>query len=219
MKILNLCAGVGGNAKKWEGHDVTAVENEEKIAAIYQKVNPKHTVIVADAYEYLKKQYNKFDFVWISPPCQKHSRMMKATRHKVADYPDFKLYEVIIFLKHFFKGKWVVENVIPYYTPLIAPTAKVGRHLFWSNFEIQAEEVKQPKGFITKANLQGKKEMMDWLGIHFDEVVYYKKNHCPVQILRNCVHPDLGKQILECALNEAPKKSIHSLFDDSVIYS
>ncbi|MCT4238522.1 DNA cytosine methyltransferase [Elizabethkingia anophelis] len=218
MKILNLCAGVGGNAKKWEVHDVTAVENEEKIAAIYQKVNPEHTVIVADAYEYLKKHYNEFDFVWISPPCQKHSRMMKATRHKVADYPDFKLYEVIIFLKHFFKGKWVVENVVPYYTPLITPTAKIGRHLFWSNFEIQAEEVKQPKGFITKANLQGKKEMMDWLGIHFDEVVYYKKNHCPVQILRNCVHPDLGKQILECALNETPKKATHSLFDDSVNY-
>ncbi|HAY3553789.1 TPA: DNA cytosine methyltransferase [Elizabethkingia meningoseptica] len=200
MKILNLCAGVGGNAKKWKGHEVTAVENEEKIATIYKKVNPEHTVIIADAYEYLKEHYKEFDFVWISPPCQKHSRMMKATRHKVADYPDFKLYEVIIFLKHFFKGKWVVENVVPYYTPLITPTAKIGRHLFWSNFEINAKEVKLPKGFITKANLQGKKEMMDWLGIHFDEVVYYKKNHCPVQILRNCVHPDLGKQILECAI-------------------
>ncbi|WP_202188063.1 DNA cytosine methyltransferase [Elizabethkingia meningoseptica] len=200
IKILNLCAGVGGNAKKWKGHEVTAVENEEKIATIYKKVNPEHTVIIADAYEYLKEHYKEFDFVWISPPCQKHSRMMKATRHKVADYPDFKLYEVIIFLKHFFKGKWVVENVVPYYTPLITPTAKIGRHLFWSNFEINAKEVKLPKGFITKANLQGKKEMMDWLGIHFDEVVYYKKNHCPVQILRNCVHPDLGKQILECAI-------------------
>ncbi|MCE4064323.1 DNA cytosine methyltransferase [Chryseobacterium gleum] len=200
MKILNLCAGVGGNAKKWKGHEVTAVENEPKIAAVYQKVNPDHIVIVADAYEYLKEHYEKFDFVWISPPCQKHSRMMKATRHKVADYPDFKLYEVIVFLTHFFKGKWVVENVVPYYEPLITPTVKIGRHLFWSNFDIQAEEVKQPKGFITKANLQGKKEMMDWLGIHFDEVIYYKKNHCPVQVLRNCVHPDLGKQILECAI-------------------
>ncbi|MDR4892250.1 MULTISPECIES: DNA cytosine methyltransferase [unclassified Chryseobacterium] len=200
MNILNLCAGVGGNAKKWAGHEVTAVENEPKIADVYQKVNPNHKIIVSDAYEYLKENYEKFDFVWISPPCQKHSRMMKATRHKVADYPDFKLYEVIVFLQHFFKGKWVVENVVPYYEPLIVPTKKIGRHLFWSNFEIKAEEVKQPKGFITKANLQGKKEMMDWLGIHFDEVIYYKKNHCPVQILRNCVHPDLGKQILDCAV-------------------
>ena len=201
MKILNLCAGIGGNAKEWHGHEIVAVENQPKIAAVYKKLHPNHHVIIADAYEYLKEHFAEFDFVWISPPCQKHSRMMKATRHKVADYPDFKLYEVIIFLTHFFKGKWIVENVVPYYKPLIEPTKRIGRHLFWSNVEIIADEIKQPKGFITKANLQGKKEMMDWLGLQFDEVIYYKKNHCPVQILRNCVHPTLGKQILECALN------------------
>ncbi len=127
---------------------------------------------------------------------------MKFTRHKVADFPDFKLYEVIVFLKHFFKGKWVVENVVPYYEPLIKPSAQIGRHLFWTNFEVRAQEVKQPKGFINKATLQGKKEMMDWLGIQFDEVIYYKNNHCPVQILRNCVHPDLGLQVFESAYYE-----------------
>lgn len=37
---------------------------------------------------------------------------------------------------------------------------------------------------------------MDWLGIHFDENIYYGKNHCPVQILRNCVHPLIGASIL-----------------------
>ena len=199
-KILNLFAGVGGNSLNWSGHEVTAVENEEKIANIYKKVNPTHEVIVCDAYQYLKENFNDYDIVWGSPPCQKHSRMMKATRHKVADYPDFKLYELIVFLKHFFKGKWVVENVVPYYEPLIKPTVRVGRHLFWSNFNIDVEEIKQPKGFITKSNLQGKKDMMDWLGLHFDEVVYYKNNHCPVQILRNCVHPKLGLDVLNCAL-------------------
>lgn len=30
-----------------------------------------------------------------------------------------KLYEEILLLKHNFKGKYVVENVIPYYEPLI----------------------------------------------------------------------------------------------------
>lgn len=199
-KILNLFAGVGGNSLNWNDHEVTAVENEEKIVSIYKKVNPTHKVIVGDAYQFLKENFNEYDIVWGSPPCQKHSKMMKATRHKVADYPDFRLYELIIFLQHFFKGKWVVENVVPYYEPLIRPTVKIGRHLFWSNFNIDVEEVKQPKGFITKSNLQGKKEMMDWLGLHFDEVVYYKNNHCPVQILRNCVHPKLGLDILNCAL-------------------
>lgn len=197
FRVLNLCAGIGGNAHLWQDCEITAVELDEKIAKVYKKLNPTHKVIVGDAYEYLKENYTEYDFVWISPPCQKHSRMMKATRHKVADYPDFKLYEVIVFLQHFFKGKWVVENVVPYYEPLIEPTTKIGRHLFWSNFEITAEEVKQPKNFIQKSSLQGKKEMMDWLGLHFEEVIYYKKNHCPVQILRNCVHPKLGLAVFE----------------------
>lgn len=197
-KVLNLCAGVGGNAFLWENCEVTAVEINEKIAAVYKKINPGHTVIIGDAYEYLKLHFQEFDVVWISPPCQKHSVMMKATRHKVADYPDFRLYEVIIFLTHFFKGKWVVENVKPYYKPLIEPTKIIGRHVFWANFEIFAEEVKQPKGFIQKSNLQGKKDMQEWLGFPFiEETIYYGNNHCPVQIYRNCVHPQLGLQILE----------------------
>lgn len=202
-KVLNLHAGVGGNSHLWESCEVTAVEINEKIAAIYQKLNPTHTVIVGDAYEYLRLNFENFDFIWASPPCQKHSKMMKATRHKVADYPDFRLYEVIYFLKYFFKGKWVVENVVPYYYDCLPlkESAKIGRHLFWANFPIVAEEVKQPKGFITKSNLKGKQEMQDWLGLHFEETVYYGKNHCPVQILRNCVHPKLGFQIFNNYLN------------------
>lgn len=199
IKILNLCSGVGGNRAKWTDCEVTAVENETKTANVYKKLFPNDTIIIGDAYQYLKENFENFDFIWISPPCQKHSRMMKATRHKIADYPDFKLYEVIIFLQNFYKGKWVVENVVPYYKPLIEPTKKIGRHLFWSNFDVIADEELQPKGFITKSNLQGKKEMMDWLGIYFEETIYYKKNHCPVQILRNCVHPNIGRSILENA--------------------
>jgi DNA (cytosine-5)-methyltransferase 1 len=38
--------------------------------------------------------------------------------------------------------------------------------------------------------------MMDWLGIHYEENIYYEGNHCPVQILRNCVHPELGLHII-----------------------
>ena len=196
-RVLNLCSGIGGNRKDWKDCQVTAVENDEKIAKVYQKLFPNDIVIIGDAYQYLKENYQNFDFAWISPPCQKHSKMMKATRHKVADYPDFKLYEVIVFLQHFFKGKWVVENVKPYYEPLIKPTAEIGRHLFWSNFPIDNVKVEQPKGFIQKSNLKGKKEMMDWLGLHFDEVIYYKKNHCPVQILRNCVHPVVGLSVFQ----------------------
>jgi DNA (cytosine-5)-methyltransferase 1 len=127
---------------------------------------------------------------------------MKATRHKLNRYPDMALYEEILFLKHFFKGGWVVENVKPYYEPLIPPSAIIGRHYFWSNFDItNVEDVARPKNFINKSTVAGKYEVMDWLDIHFEEKLYYKGNHCPVQVLRNCVHPKIGKQILDCYRN------------------
>ena len=53
----------------------------------------------------------------------------------VPKYPDMKLYEEIIFLDNYFKGKYCVENVLPYYEPLI-PAKKRGRHLYWTNFNL-----------------------------------------------------------------------------------
>ena len=200
-KALNLYAGVGGNRKLWEGVEVTAVEFNPKIAEVYQEQHPSDTVIVDDAHQYLLDHHEEFDFVWSSPPCQSHSRMMKATRHKLARYPDMSLYEEIVFLQNFFSGKWVVENVVPYYKPLIE-AKRVGRHLFWTNFEFEAEDIKRPANFINMANLAGKKALMDWLGIHYEKNIYYEGNHCPAQILRNCVHPDLGVQIFKHAAIE-----------------
>lgn len=197
MKVLNLYAGVGGNRKLWENCDVTAVESNEKIAAVYQRLNPNDTVIIGDAHEYMRAHHAEFDYIWSSPPCQTHSKMNKATRHKNRRYPDLTLYEEIIFLQHYFKGPWVVENVVPYYTPLIPPTQIVGRHMFWGSYQFDAEDVKRPVNFINLANLKGKQALMDWLGIHYDENIYYAGNHCPAQVLRNCVHPVLGKQIFD----------------------
>ena len=56
-----------------------------------------------------------------------------------------KLYEEIIFLKYWYKGKWVVENVKSYYEPLIKPYT-CGRHCFWSNFVISDLPVKYQIG-------------------------------------------------------------------------
>src|SRR5204863_8871793 len=105
------------------------------------------------------------------------------------------LYQEIILLQQFFKGKWVVENVVPYYKPLIDPSFKIGRHLFWSNFYISQFDMPTPPNFINLASTESKKIMMDWLGIHYEKNIYYGNNHCPVQILRNCVHPDVGNII------------------------
>lgn len=203
MKVLNLYAGVGGNRKYWNDCEVTAVEGNEKIATVYQRQHPNDVVVVGDAHEYLREHYAEFDFIWSSPPCQSHSKMNKATRHKNRRFPDMALYEEILFLQHFFKGRWVIENVVPYYEPLIQPSNVVGRHVFWSNFDFDAEDVKRPSNFINMTNLAGKKALQDWLGIHYEENIYYAGNNCPAQVLRNCVHPDLGLQIFTAARDTA----------------
>ena len=196
-KTLNMYAGLGGNRKKWTNCQVTAVEMDPKIAAIYKRLYPDDIVIVGDAHQYLLDHHEEFDRVWASPPCPTHSKMALFTRHKLNRYPDMSLYQEIIFLKYFFKGYWVVENVVPFYAPLIESNRKVGRHLFWSNFEFEADEIKQPKNFINGCTVSAKKKLQDWLGIHYEENIYSGKNHCPAQILRNCVHPDLGLQIFD----------------------
>ncbi len=202
MKILNLYSGLGGNRKHWDNAEVTAVEIDPKIAEIYQQQYPDDEVVVGDAHEYLLQNANKFDFIWSSPPCQSHSRLIRSGRNRKPRYPDFKLYEEILFLEHDFDGKWVVENVVPYYKPLIQPSSKVGRHLFWSNFDFVIEEVKSPKNMLSGGKKQSTKEdLMKWLGIHYEGNVYYNGNHCPAQVLRNCVHPLIGKQIIEHILN------------------
>lgn len=194
-KVLNLYAGVGGNRKLWDGVEVTAVEYDPKIAAVYQRLYPGDKVVVADAHQYLLDHYSEFDFIWTSPPCPTHSRMAKFTRHGLRRYPDMRLYEEVLFLQHFFKGAWVVENVVSFYDPLIPPQ-KIGRHYYWANFCVGGYEEPKPENFINLANLAGKKKLMDWLDIHFDENIYVGTNHCPAQVLRNCVHPKEGLAIL-----------------------
>lgn len=201
MRVLNLYAGIGGNRKLWDGCDVTAVELDDKIASVYARLYPDDELIISDAHAYLPDHFGKFDFIWSSPPCQTHSKMSKATRHKSARrYPDASLWQEIIFLEHYFKGRWVVENVVPYYRPPIDPTLRVGRHLFWSNRFLKASDVPRPPSFINKCNLAGKQEMMDWLGIHYPGNIYYDSNHCPAQVLRNAVHPQIGLQIFNSAM-------------------
>jgi len=202
MRVLNLYAGLSGNRLKWpDDIEVTAVEMEADIAEVYMAHNPGDTMIIGDAHEYLLNNHQNFDFVWSSPPCQSHSRMIRSGRNRKPRYVDMKLYEEILLLMNDFKGLWVVENVIPYYEPFFSPT-KIGRHLFWSNFDIPQFDAPEFKNFINRQNLTAKKEMMEWLGIHYEKNIYYQANHCPTQILRNCVHPDTGLHVFMSAYSQ-----------------
>ena len=191
-----MYAGIGGNRKLWTNCQVTAVEYTQKIADIYKQQHPDDTVVVSDAHQYLLENYQDFDVIWSSPPCQSHSRMIRSGKNRKPRYPDMKLYEEIIFLKHNFKGLWVVENVKPYYEPLVM-AQEVGRHLFWTNFHFECDDVKAPSGFINKTNVAGSSALKDWLGINYEGNIYYEGNHCPAQVLRNCVHPLIGYQIMQ----------------------
>jgi DNA (cytosine-5)-methyltransferase 1 len=201
LKILNLYAGIGGNRKLWTGDiEVTAVELDPKIAAIYKDFFPQDTVIIADAHAYLLEHYKEFDFIWSSPPCPTHSRLnfCNGGRWKI-EYPDMKLYQEIIFLKHWFKGIFVIENVISYYEPLIKPQ-ECGRHYFWSNFKITELEYKKQIGKSVKQCIR-EAQIPELTKLHKIDLCKYKI-HNKRRLLRNCVIPELGKHIFNCAFKE-----------------
>lgn len=198
MKILNLYAGIGGNRKLWgDEHEITAVEYDKPTADFYKDQFPNDEVIVADAHEYLRINYKKYDFIWTSTPCPTHSRM-NTTRVGLGDNPvyiDIKLYQEIIFLKQWFKGLWVAENVIPYYEPLI-PCKKVDRHLWWSNFNIlDFSPTKKPPLETAKI-----KDLEKFYG--YDLTNFGKGKNSKIKALRNCVHPETGLHVLNCALGK-----------------
>lgn len=210
-KVLNLYSGLGGNRKLWIGVDVTSVENNEEIADVYFDLYPQDQLVIGDAHQYLLDHFEEFDFIWSSPPCQSHSRMNRFTRHSVRRYPEMSLWQELIFLKEFCGVPWVVENVDPYYDHLIHGQ-RIGRHVFWSNVWFgKVDPVEPPEDFINQCDLTGKKALMDWLGIHFEKNIYYGGNHCPAQVLRNCVHPVLGKRVFDAVMAGELKQK--TLFD------
>lgn len=205
MRILNLYAGIGGNRKLWgDVHEITAVEFNHEIAKAYKDRFPNDKVIVGCAIEYLLQHYREFDFIWASPPCQSHSTIINSqyTRDSYnAKLPDMSLYQIILFLQGHCRGiKWVVENVIPYYKPLIKPTVDIDRHLYWSNFNIPKINVE--KEYIIKY-------------VKVDTLKDFDLSNYKIpdkrQVIRNQVNDKVGRFILDCSANSV-KFETGSLF-------
>ena len=209
MKILNLYACLGGNRYKWnevkEDIEVTAIELDPELARLYQERFPNDTVIIADAHQYLLDHYKEYDFIWSSPPCPTHSRI-QLSQYTTRDmkYPDMKLYQEIIFLKTFYKGKYVVENVIPFYEPLI-PANKRDRHLYWTNFNLPANlngrknpDLSRTKNLITVMSKY-----------HDYDFRQYKGEQLMNKIARNLVDYEAGKTIFETMLGIVRREVIN----------
>ena len=210
IKICNLYCEIGGNRKLWSGDiEVTAIEIDKEIAKIYQDLFPNDKVIVTDAHQYLLEHFKEFDFIWSSPPCPSHSRfrllwsgnpdkITNRTTGQSFKFPDMKLYEEIIFLTAFFKGKFVVENVISYYEPLIKPI-EMESHYFWTNFIIIPK-----KRVVRNIRRNNDKNFKKW---NFDLSNINLPSRVRQQILNNLIKPELGLHIFNMAFKE-PQRTL-----------
>ena len=108
-----------------------------------------------------------------------------------------KLYEEIIFLQTFFKGKYVVENVRSYYKPLILPQ-QIQSHYFWSNFNIidtglNRKKVRNDKGMTLKVKM----EQQNMIVKDFYDYKGDKRT-----LINNMVEPGLGLHIFKEAFRK-----------------
>ncbi len=113
------------------------------------------------------------------------------------------LYQEIILLQYFHRknSKYVIENVKPYYKPLIEPTAKLHRHLFWSNFKIGLYETNNER---KHTEIKATSTVYDF---NVSDTNLKDKAKC----LKNMVDPTVSNYILNCARNIITKSNINQL--------
>jgi DNA (cytosine-5)-methyltransferase 1 len=116
-----------------------------------------------------------------------------------------KLYQEILLLEHYFKGKYVVENVIPYYEPLIK-AKKRGRHLYWTNFNLP-NNLNDRRFKIS----QKKNELQELCKFHSIDLSSYKGAQGKVKIGRNLVDYEAGKTILETVFGIERRDNVNQL--------
>ena len=156
-------------------------------------------MVVGDAHQYLLDHFQEFDFIWASPPCPSHSRVRMATSFtKITKeikqkpvYPDMKLYEEILLLQGYFKGKYCVENVISWYKPLITPY-EICKHYFWTNYFIR------PIPSVSRGHDATIEDLQRIKGFDLGKYTGIDKR----KTLRNCVEPETGLWVFQEAFKE-----------------
>jgi DNA (cytosine-5)-methyltransferase 1 len=224
-RILNLYAGIGGNRKLWDkplrekfgsDYQIVAIEHNEEIASIYHDFFPNDEIIVTDAHQYLLDYFKEFDFIWGSPPCPSHSiTNYYLHAQNVIRYPEMSLYQEIILLNTFFKGKFVIENVKPYYSPLINPSIKLDRHLFWTNYFINKINV-ESNTIGRFGKLKNGNRIDNCKDGHFGFYINKFKVKNKEKLRRNTVNPKIGLHFLNRALEIKEINNItqKTIFDD-----
>lgn len=124
------------------------------------------------------------------------------------EYPEMTLYQEIILLKTWFKGKFCVENVISYYEPLIKPIES-NNHYFWTNFNFR-KEANTKRGIRGGGNYEFRQDRCG-----FDLSKYKLNKDFKKRIMNNCTEAELGLHILDSArgIIRQSKKSQGSLFE------
>jgi len=118
-------------------------------------------------------------------------------------YPDMMLYQEVIFLQHYYKGKYCIENVIPYYEPLIS-AHKRQRHLYWTNFNLpnKLSDRHNPDLSRTKNLVKALSDFHDY------DFRKYKGLQRINKIARNLVDFEAGKTIFQTMLGIVKKQNI-----------
>lgn len=146
MKALDLFCGLGGwsDGLAAEGFDVTGVEIEPKIAALY-----KHRVIVSDVCNLNPEDYTGYDLIVGSPPCRDFTVLGRVVGHTWKRPPDPRgegMRLINAYLDFIEKAKpryWLMENsseAVPYVREYrgiepacIAKLGKTMKRAFWGN--------------------------------------------------------------------------------------
>lgn len=144
MKALDLFCGLGGwsDGLALEGFDVTGVEIDPKIAALY-----KHRVIIADICNLNPEDFKGYDLIVGSPPCRNFSQLIKVIGHTWKKHPPDPMGEGLRLVNAFLNfvniakpHYWLMENVpglVDYLQQsprTITYLGKTMKRAFWGNF-------------------------------------------------------------------------------------